>query len=84
MKANGLMRAEGKRFFARVMAAGAGPLSNRKDMNVSAKWAFANTGGTAEIFSSLSCFDGGQRLFYFGGVYYEAMAIFKIICSKLF
>jgi hypothetical protein len=31
MKANGLMRTAGKRFL-QVMAVGAGPLSNRKDM----------------------------------------------------
>ena len=49
LKANGLMRAAGKRFFVQVMADGSGPLSYRKDMFVSAKWAFANTGGTAEI-----------------------------------
>ena len=48
MKANGLMRAAGK--LLQVMAAGTGPLSNRMDMYVSEERAFANSGGTAEIF----------------------------------
>ena len=65
-----------------VMADGTGPLLYRRDMNVSEKWAFANSGGTAEILS-LSCFfNRGQRRFLFGGNYYETMACFKIIFVK--
>lgn len=62
VKTNGLMRAAGKHL--QVMVAGTGPLSNRMDMYVSEERAFANSGGTAEIFVFV-LFDRGQRLFYF-------------------
>ena len=48
------------------------------------KWAFANSGGTAEIlFGLCPVFKKGQRRFFiFGGIYYETMANFKIIFVK--
>ena len=49
MKVNGLMRTAGK-LFLQVMAVGAGPLPDRENIFVFDKWAFANSGGTAEIF----------------------------------
>ena len=55
MKANGLMRAEGKLFW-QVMAAGTGPLSNRMDMFVSDKVGFCQFRWHRRDFvQSLSC-----------------------------
>ena len=54
LKANGLMRAEGKHL--QVMAAGTGPLSNRMDMFVSDKVGFCQFRWHRRDFvQSLSC-----------------------------
>ena len=55
LKANGLMRAEGKLFW-QVMAAGTGPLSNRMDMFVSDKVGFCQfRWHRRDYVQSLSC-----------------------------
>ena len=75
LKANGLMRAEGKLFW-QVMAAGTGPLSNRMDMFVSDKVAPQRFQGLCPVL----IWDKG--FFILGGNYNETMAQFKIIFYK--
>lgn len=79
MKVNGLMRTAGK-LFLQVMAVGAGPLSNRKNIFVFNKVGFCQFQVAPQRFSSLSCKKKGTKAFFiFGGNYYETMVYFKII-----